>query len=311
MRSIPNPSNPDAEVQVRNYRNIWFGMQLTSWVIMGVGILSGSVKDVWGFFTIQEGNPFVLAFVGWGIVLGLSLAYWVFTGGAKRAIELRLMEQLGFAQTVVTERGVKFLAVASVLASIGFILSCFIVGGGSGKTAAFIGAGQTPTNIISADGYRVAYDLSQAGFGNWTFPAFGLIFVAVGIAFVYFRNDISFKGPAFMRRIFPFAWLGFAIIWTSIAFLGTYSSYRHLTDMVADGHMQVVEGVITDFVPMPVSGHAMEKFCVQQVCFEYSDFVINGGFNNTTSHGGPIQGGLSVRIGYVDKVIVKLEIAQK
>ncbi|MEO7576992.1 MAG: hypothetical protein ABIT83_05210, partial [Massilia sp.] len=66
---------------------------------------------------------------------------------------------------------------------------------------------------------------------------------------------------------------------------------------------------VADFVPMPAAGHAMERFCVQQACFSYSDFVIGGGFNNTASHGGPIRAGLPVRVTYVDGDIVKLEIA--
>ena len=72
-----------------------------------------------------------------------------------------------------------------------------------------------------------------------------------------------------------------------------------------------MEGEVADFVPMPAAGHAMEHFCVQRVCFSYSDFVLNGGFNNTSSHGGPIRAGLPVRIAYLDGVIVKLEIDTK
>ncbi|WP_322021733.1 MULTISPECIES: hypothetical protein [unclassified Burkholderia] len=53
----------------------------------------------------------------------------------------------------------------------------------------------------------------------------------------------------------------------------------------------------------------MERFCVGQVCFSYSDYVVTGGFNNTASHGGPIRAGLPVRGSYVDGLIVKLEVA--
>ena len=60
---------------------------------------------------------------------------------------------------------------------------------------------------------------------------------------------------------------------------------------------------------MPVSGHAMEHFCVRQACFEYSDFVITAGFNNTASYGGPIRDGLPVRVTYVGNAIAKLEVA--
>jgi len=79
--------------------------------------------------------------------------------------------------------------------------------------------------------------------------------------------------------------------------------------------VQKVSGVVTDFVPMPVGGHAEEHFCVQGVCFSYSDFSLTGGFNNTRSHGGPIQSGTTVQVLYVQdqrlggNVIVRLEVA--
>jgi len=59
---------------------------------------------------------------------------------------------------------------------------------------------------------------------------------------------------------------------------------------------------------MPYSGHAMESFTVSGVPFSYSDYIPKAGFNQTSSHGGPIHEGLPVRIWYVGNEIVKLEI---
>ena len=70
-----------------------------------------------------------------------------------------------------------------------------------------------------------------------------------------------------------------------------------------------IEGIVTDFKPMPYTGHAMESFVVYGVRFEYSDYVITAGFNNTTSHGGPIREGLPVRIWYRAIEILRLDIA--
>jgi hypothetical protein len=48
------------------------------------------------------------------------------------------------------------------------------------------------------------------------------------------------------------------------------------------------------------------------VYFAYSDYVVTPGFNNTSSHGGPMREGLYVRIHYTGSVtgvaIVKLEV---
>jgi hypothetical protein len=54
----------------------------------------------------------------------------------------------------------------------------------------------------------------------------------------------------------------------------------------------------------------MESFCVSGVCFRYSDYVVTAGFNQTSSHGGPIRDGLPVRVTYIGNTIVKLEVVE-
>jgi hypothetical protein len=84
-----------------------------------------------------------------------------------------------------------------------------------------------------------------------------------------------------------------------------------LRDSLLNGKYTVVEGVVVDFVPMPYSGHAMEKLNVDGHHYEYSDYNVVAGFNNTQSHGGPIHQGLRVRIADVDGQIARLEIADE
>ena len=83
-------------------------------------------------------------------------------------------------------------------------------------------------------------------------------------------------------------------------------------DAVAAGDFHVAEGLVENFHPMPPSGHDTERFTVQGENFAYSDNIITGGFNNTSSHGGPMKSGLPVRITYFDgdvgRVIVKVEV---
>jgi hypothetical protein len=61
---------------------------------------------------------------------------------------------------------------------------------------------------------------------------------------------------------------------------------------------------------MPITGHSMESFVVRGVRFEYSDNVSTAGFNNTTSHGGPIREGLPVRVWYRGNEILRLDVAK-
>jgi len=153
--------------------------------------------------------------------------------------------------------------------------------------------------------YNVVFDVSQSGFRQWPFAAFGLIFVAIGTALVVFRRRL----PARTHRFFPFVFLGFAVVWTLFAFVGTLRDYSDLASAFRKGRCEVTEGVVSDFHPMPYSGHQMEWFVVGGKHFEYSDYVVSAGFNNTASHGGPIQKGVRVRIHHCGNDIARLEVA--
>jgi len=119
-------------------------------------------------------------------------------------------------------------------------------------------------------------------------------------------------GPTNSQQGFAYFFFGFALLWTTVSFVSTWREYSRLENAIATGHARVVAGVVTEFSPMPVTGHAMERFCVSgsSACFEYSDYVVTSGFNNTSSHGGPIRAGLRVRVTYVGNSILKLEIAE-
>ena len=159
--------------------------------------------------------------------------------------------------------------------------------------------------------YHTVFDIAAAGFKSWSFPAFGLIFVAIGAILFVRRRSLPGRWSERPRASAAFAgvYLAFAVFWTATAFLSTYGEYRSLSEAERSGQVQVVEGRVADFRPMPAAGHAMERFCVADACFEYSDFVVTGGFNNTSSHGGPIRAGLAVRVSHVHGRIVKLEVA--
>jgi hypothetical protein len=154
--------------------------------------------------------------------------------------------------------------------------------------------------------YKVVFDISQSGYRQWPFAAFGLIFVAVGVGLLLLRERL----PTRTQRIFPFLFLGFAVVWTLFAFIGTWRDYSGLASAFREGRCAITEGVISDFHPMPYGGHEMEWFTVDGKRFEYSDYVVSAGFNNTASHGGPIHKGVRVRVHHRGNEIAKLEVAQ-
>jgi hypothetical protein len=74
--------------------------------------------------------------------------------------------------------------------------------------------------------------------------------------------------------------------------------YTRARAAYVQGQYSTVEGTVTNFHPMPYSGHQNETFSVDGMQFSYSDYVLIPCFNNTSSHGGPIREGLRVRIAY-------------
>lgn len=161
-------------------------------------------------------------------------------------------------------------------------------------------------------GYAIVFDLSTAGYKSWSFPAFGLIFITIGSTLVFAPRLMQVLLPGGVqstsRRIFSWCFLGFALLWTAVSFLGTFGQYWSLKRAEEAGNYRVVEGLVQNFQPMPYGGHAMERFQVQGVWFSYSDYVVVASFNNTASHGGPIRAGLPVRISYIGNSIIKLEV---
>lgn len=165
---------------------------------------------------------------------------------------------------------------------------------------------------MSSGSFHTVFDASTCGFRYWWFSAFGLIFVAIGLAIPVLRGTGAFrKPPSFKEKWFPRLFVGFAIVWTLVSFIVTFVEYHTSVNALKENEAQVVEGPVMNFHPMPFSGHANESFVVNGVKFEYSDYGVTAGFNNSASHGGPIREGLVVRIWHFRGRILRLDIKEE
>jgi hypothetical protein len=160
--------------------------------------------------------------------------------------------------------------------------------------------------------YEVVYDLATVGFVAWKPLAIGMILIITGIVAYVWRAAFSkLLWPIRSQRVAGFgaaAFLLAAIVWTSLITVHLQRHKAELLGAIANGSVRVTEGVVSDFSPMPASGHENERFCLRDTCFEYSDYEISGGFNNSSVMGGPIREGLSIRVWDVAGVIVRLEV---
>ena len=133
----------------------------------------------------------------------------------------------------------------------------------------------------------------------------GLIFVVVGINKII--GKINNKSNSSIHSItYLSVFTGFAVIYTIILSYTIIGEYFKLRNIVINNEYSTVEGKVTDFLPMPFEGHQKEYFIVNGVEFSYSDFEITAGFNNSKSHGGPIDLGKYVKIYYYENHILRL-----
>ena len=162
--------------------------------------------------------------------------------------------------------------------------------------------------------YRTVFDAADLGSTDWSAPALGMIFVVLGALLVFEKAFMQrvLPRPVPLRTLMIVGWfvLIFALLWTAGGFVVAYRGYWIVADNLRHGRYNVVEGPVTNFVPMPRGGHHNESFSVQDRRFTYSDYTVTAGFNNSASHGGPIREGLYVRITYSGNLILRLEIAQ-
>src|SRR5271168_4769386 len=130
--------------------------------------------------------------------------------------------------------------------------------------------------------YVTVYQISERSANLW-FALVGLIPLLAGIIIILGKLRFRWRQPHWLMPIFSSA---FGIFWLITAGTSVLRKDSQALTAYQKGDYLTVEGLVTDFQPMPYEGHQMECFSVQDKRFCYSDYVIAPGFRNTTSHGG-------------------------
>lgn len=100
-------------------KNILMFMNLP-WLIMGIGIISGSVSSMFEYLLPAKGNPFItLFFISAALLWAVSL-YWVFMlNGAEKAARFQIFRFNSFGKrSELTPDSIKLTIVLMVLAGI-------------------------------------------------------------------------------------------------------------------------------------------------------------------------------------------------
>jgi hypothetical protein len=152
--------------------------------------------------------------------------------------------------------------------------------------------------------YSTVYEISKPP-PSWLLQYAGLVPFALGIVIAIGKLRFGWRRPNWLALILLgiFGFMVFTITPGFAPLSGPFTSYQA-------GRYSVVEGLVTDFHPMPYDGHEEECFSVRPERFCYSDYEGNPGFHNTASHGGPIRAGIHVRIAYSGPIILRIEVGK-
>ena len=128
--------------------------------------------------------------------------------------------------------------------------------------------------VLIAMEYQLVFDLRDAGY---EFPVIDLMLIALGAVMM-----IASRG----RHPFAVIYFSFSVLWTTVAFVGSYDRYTTLTAAAAAGRADIIEGVVTKYRPAARGSHAWESFCVGTTCFRYSRSDTHS-FSNTAATPAP------------------------
>jgi len=137
----------------------------------------------------------------------------------------------------------------------------------------------------------------------WAIPA--LFFAMIGAALWFIKTTEGLYSAALrnLLKLIP----GIGILGSFAFLLSSYSDYARAREALEKGEYQVVQGTVTNFVPMPPGGHGTESFSVGDVSFSYSSGWGSMIFNSDQNRGF-IHEGAQVRITYTKGNIYRVEV---
>ena len=162
--------------------------------------------------------------------------------------------------------------------------------------------------------WTTVYDFSNDSLRiSWMLIPISFILIGYGISlFNIFLKQSKGKNRIY-NTVFGIIFGTFALLFALMTIPHNLKSYNETKEIYESKKYKIIEGVVKNFKPMPYSGHQDEKFTLNGIEFSYSDFDQSYyGFNNTKSHGGPIDKNIKVRLSYFTSnnknIILKIEL---
>jgi hypothetical protein len=153
--------------------------------------------------------------------------------------------------------------------------------------------------------YHVVFDALRNGSELAICVVIPLLLLVPGIVGWTLTRSLDTNSVRKGRLFLIVSTVSFAI--SAVAASTGFVEYHEMKKAVATCDYQVSEGIVSDFIPMPPSGHPSESFRVGDVFFRYGagwdSLVFNAGWNR-----GYIHNGAQVRITHRGIDILRVEI---
>lgn len=153
--------------------------------------------------------------------------------------------------------------------------------------------------------YMTVFDRTAASpIEIWSPVFFGFLAVAFAVV-LWFKRESMMPNRSDSGRVV----VAGLIIWMSVGWTAT-ATYRigtgeyAIKNAMRDQKVEAVEGYITTFKPRFANGEFPEKFCVQQRCFSYFDYLPSSGFHTSNV----VEKDMLVRFWCVGNNIIRLDV---
>lgn len=149
--------------------------------------------------------------------------------------------------------------------------------------------------------YRVAFDVSQAGF-QWWIPFLTAVVSALVIVVGWaLKNSGEMSSIAFRLLVTA------GLLLTPIVFACMYAEYQSSIKGLSTRDYTTVEGVVTDFVHVHHGKSTTESFRVNGILFRYGNSLDSAAFSSDWNRGF-IHNGVEARITYRGSDILRVEV---
>jgi len=278
------------------------------WIIVGIGDVTEQTKSIFDFLNPGQFNLIVLIFHVAIIVIWVLGSYWIFLNNGAEF----LSKHPGFFNfgepsnsDLINKNKVKFIWTLSIL------------GGIVGEIMMWKMSMPVKKFAYSPNS-QLVYDFADR-FPRFGFMLMPLLFVLIGFGiYIYNKKYVdSYSTSGINQRkygmVFGIIFSSFAGLVSIVSIPSMFGEYFKTKSVYDNKLYQTTVGIVENYHPMPASGHDSERFIVNGIEFEFSDFDIGDyGYNNAASLGGAIKEGLKVSIGFFNNghknVILKLEI---